>query len=147
MRATKASFKLGIAFENWGGQGDRYIHSFGNIGRSTWMGDFQHFWLPAQAGIRRRPRRILLRAAGGAAPASSRRPKHVKINYAYHLDAGLYARFLRKLSEPRACGGSKARSTSVEQHPESGFVEALVLESGETSRATCSSTAPAFAAC
>ena len=44
MRATRATFKLGIAFENWGQLGDRYIHSFGKIGRSTWMGDFQHMW-------------------------------------------------------------------------------------------------------
>ena len=66
MRATKASFKLGIAFENWGGIGDRYIHSFGQIGRSTWMGDFQHLWLQARRrGLRRRTRRLLLRAAGG----------------------------------------------------------------------------------
>ena len=33
MRATQATFKLGIAFENWGRIGDRYIHSFGEIGK------------------------------------------------------------------------------------------------------------------
>ena len=49
MAATGASFKLGIAFENWARDGDRYLHSFGEVGRSTWMGDFQHFWLEARA--------------------------------------------------------------------------------------------------
>ena len=49
MAATQASFKLGIAFENWGRIGDRYIHSFGQLGKSTWMGDFHHFWLQARA--------------------------------------------------------------------------------------------------
>ena len=48
MRATKASFKLGISFEDWGALGDRYIHAFGTLGKSTWMGDFQHFWLAAK---------------------------------------------------------------------------------------------------
>ena len=62
MRATKASFKLGIAFEGWTRPGDRYVHSFGQLGKSTWMGDFQHFWLEARrygaagplGGLRRR---------------------------------------------------------------------------------------------
>ena len=29
MRATNATFKLGIQFENWGKLGDKYFHSFG----------------------------------------------------------------------------------------------------------------------
>src|SRR3954447_22790089 len=43
MRATQATFKLGILFEDWARLGDRYIHSFGQVGRGTWMGGFQHF--------------------------------------------------------------------------------------------------------
>ena len=41
MRATQATFKLGIAFDNWGAPGESYIHSFGDdeasgiIGRVT----------------------------------------------------------------------------------------------------------------
>lgn len=49
VRATGASFKLGISFENWTREGERYFHSFGSTGRSTWMADFQHIWLEAQA--------------------------------------------------------------------------------------------------
>ena len=48
MRATKATFKLGIAFENWGGVGDRYIHSFGQVGKPSWMGEFYNIWMYAQ---------------------------------------------------------------------------------------------------
>ena len=33
MRAAKATFKLGISFEDWGGLGDRFMHAFGTIGR------------------------------------------------------------------------------------------------------------------
>jgi tryptophan halogenase len=47
MRATQATFKLGISFEDWGQIGDRYIHSFGQVGKSNWMGSFHHFWLQA----------------------------------------------------------------------------------------------------
>ena len=45
MRATAATFKLGISFENWGLKGDRYIHSFGRNGKPTWMCEFHNFWL------------------------------------------------------------------------------------------------------
>jgi tryptophan halogenase len=48
VRATGSTFKLGISFEDWAREGDRYIHSFGTIGRATWMVDFQHFWLRAR---------------------------------------------------------------------------------------------------
>ena len=43
MRATEATFKLGIQFENWGQKGDTYIHSFGKTGQETWLCDFHHF--------------------------------------------------------------------------------------------------------
>jgi tryptophan halogenase len=45
MRATAATFKLGITFENWARVGDHYIHSFGRNGKPTWMCEFHNFWL------------------------------------------------------------------------------------------------------
>jgi tryptophan halogenase len=131
MRATQATFKLGIAFENWGRIGDRYIHSFGEIGkRSTWMADFHHFWLEAQAqgfggSLADYCFELQASAAGKFAKADG-----LAINYAYHLDATLYARFLRGLAEPAGVRRVEGRIARVEQHPETGFIEALLLESG-----------------
>jgi len=48
MRATNSTFKLGISFENWAAEQDRYIHSFGTLGRGTWLADFHHYWLEAR---------------------------------------------------------------------------------------------------
>jgi tryptophan halogenase len=131
MRASKATFKLGISFENWGGLGDRYIHAFGTIGRSTWMGDFQHFWLAArEAGFGGELGDYCFerKAAEAGKFALS---DNVKVNYAYHFDAGLYAAHLRRTSEAKGVRRIEGKISRVEQHPESGFVTALVLESGE----------------
>ncbi len=45
MRATQATFKLGILFDNWKNVGDRYFHSFGLTGKDHWSAGFQHFWM------------------------------------------------------------------------------------------------------
>ena len=130
MRATQSSFKLGIAFENWGAIGDRYLHSFGLIGKSTWMADFQHFWLQARAeGFAGDLGDYCfeLQAAEANKFATS---ENMQINYAYHLDATAYARYLRKLSEPAGVKRVEGKIKEVRQDPETGFIQALVLESG-----------------
>src|SRR5260221_14775306 len=45
MAAMQATFKLGIAFENWRQLGESYFHSFGTSGTDHWSAGFQHFWL------------------------------------------------------------------------------------------------------
>jgi tryptophan halogenase len=45
---SKASFKLGIEFVDWGAPGERYIHGFGKIGRDMlWLHPHQ-LWLAAR---------------------------------------------------------------------------------------------------
>jgi len=131
MRDTQSSFKLGIAFESWGAIGDRYIHSFGQIGKSTWMGDFQHLWLQARAAGYAGDIGdycFELQAAEAGKFATS---DNATINYAYHLDASAYARFLRRVSETLGVKRREGKITGVAQHAETGFIEALILESGD----------------
>ncbi|MCH5376065.1 MAG: tryptophan 7-halogenase [Planctomycetes bacterium] len=131
MRATQASFKLGISFENWDRLGDRYIHPFGEVGKSNWMADFHHMWLYAKAGgLDSHPGEYCFehQAAAAGKFAVSESPR---INYAYHLDAGLYARFLRQKFEPKGIRRVEGKIARVDQDAESGFVTALVMESGE----------------
>lgn len=130
MRATKASFKLGIAFENWARQGDHYIHAFGEIGKSTWMADFHNVWLQAQdEGFGGELGEYCLewQAAKAGKFVLSDNPR---LNYAYHFDAGLYAAFLRKMFEPKGVNRVEGKIASVEQNGETGFVTALVLQNG-----------------
>ncbi|UAK23377.1 tryptophan halogenase family protein [Sphingomonas nostoxanthinifaciens] len=131
VRETHATFKLGIAFENWRAEGDRYFHPFGSVGRSVWMGDFQHFWLEAAA-------------RGFAAPYGAYSPEQLAaeagrfsndpeagLAYAYHLDATAYARFLRGLAEPAGVRRVEGRIERVTRDGESGFITGLELASGE----------------
>ncbi|MEG3164258.1 tryptophan halogenase family protein [Sphingomonas sp. PB2P19] len=130
MRETKASFKLGIAFEGWTRPEDRYVHSFGQVGKSTWMGDFQHFWLAARArgdaGDLGDYCFELQAAEAGRFATDAQSP----INYAYHLDAGLYARFLRSRAEADGLKRVEGKVATVEQDSETGDIRALLLESG-----------------
>ncbi|WP_137220920.1 tryptophan halogenase family protein [Shewanella sp. MEBiC00475] len=49
IKATQATYKLGIEFENWHRQGDAYMHAFGNIGRDLGFTAFHHYWLSSRA--------------------------------------------------------------------------------------------------
>jgi tryptophan halogenase len=132
VRATGSTFKLGISFEDWTREGDRYIHSFGTMGRSTWMVDFHHFWLRArELGVADEIGAYCLEHQAAAACRFGL-SKDVSLNYAYHLDAALYGRYLRSLAEPLGVRRLEGKIAEVRQHGESGDIEALVLESGIT---------------
>ena len=131
VRATNASFKLGIEFENWRKPGDRYFHAFGSVGKSMWMADFQHFWLEAvRQGFGGDYIDYSLEAQAAKA---NRFQTHEKatIGYAYHLDATAYAKFLRGLAEPAGVKRVEGKIRNVEQNSETGHIEALELESGD----------------
>lgn len=132
MRETQATFKLGISFENWARPGDRYFHSFGEIGRrGTWITDFHHFWLEAQAqGFGGDLAEYCLELQAGLAERFAT-GAGASLNYAYHLDATLYARLLRRLAEPAGVRRVEGKIARVEQRPDDGFLTALVLESGD----------------
>ena len=131
VRATNATFKLGIGFENWDRPGDRYFHSFGSVGRSVFVADFQHFWLEARhRGFGRPYGDYSLELRAAAENRFSTDPE-IGLAYAYHLDATAYARFLRSIAEADGVRRVEGRIAEVSQDKESGDVQSLVLESGE----------------
>ncbi|MEB1530225.1 tryptophan halogenase family protein [Xanthomonas sp. WHRI 7945] len=130
LRAVAGTFKLSISFENWPRHGERYIHPFGLTGQSTLVCAFHHFWLEAQ-------RRGMVSELGDYCleTVASRVDRFAlqqspSVNYAYHLDAGLYARLLRSHAERYGLKRVEGKIQQVRQHAESGFVEALLLEDG-----------------
>lgn len=131
MSAAQATVKLGIEFKNWGRVGDRYIHPFGTIGlRWSWMADFHHFWLHAHAnGYGGDLGEYCLEWVAGEADRMSLDVSPGP-SYAYHVDASRYAKFLRGLAETAGVKRVEGKIRSVELNPESGHIDALLLESG-----------------
>ncbi|MEX2125880.1 MAG: tryptophan halogenase family protein [Woeseia sp.] len=131
MRATEATFKLGIYFEHWGRRNHNYIHSFGKNGKETWLCDFHHFWLRGlERGFDSELGEYSLELQAAKAGKFATSPGS-EINFAYHLDAGRYAKFLRKYSEGYGTKRIEGKIRVVNQNGNSGFIESLTLESGE----------------
>lgn len=132
MRATHATFKLGINFKNWGGIGEDYIHAFGQVGRIFWAGEFQHFWARAKKNGLDIPFGAYCLEHEAARAEKFSISENPALNYAFHFDAGLYAKFLRKFSEGLGVVRHEGKIERVEQDVESGFVQRLHLDSGLT---------------
>jgi len=135
LATTQGTFKLGISFENWKDVGEDYIHSFGFTGQDSWAAGFQHFWLKGeQLGIVEEYGEYCkewVAAKQNRFAVLPNRGTSVGLNYAYHIDASLYAKMLRGIAEEHGVVRHEGKINSVEQDPESGFVRALELDSGE----------------
>lgn len=137
MRATRATFKLGIEFKDWARIGDSYLHPFGAYGEPVGGTDFHQHWLrmaqqgeaadlgnyslPVQAALHNR----------FAAPAADSRSLLSTYSYAYQFDAGLYGRFLRNFAEERGVRRVEGRIVEVAQNGDSGTITSVTLDSGE----------------
>lgn len=131
MAATQATFKLGISFENWRNIDEDYIHSFGVTGRDHWSAGFQHFWLKdLQRGSKIPFGDYCLELVAAKKNKFAHLPKQ-GLNYAFHIDATLYAKFLRTFSEGFGCKRLEGKIVSVNTRAEDGYIESLTLDSGK----------------
>jgi tryptophan halogenase len=137
VRETHATYKLGIEFVDWTRPGHRYIHPFGHHGLDMLGIEFHHFWLKGRA--LGEPTELDQYAIGAVAaragkmawptPGNPKSPLS-KLGYAFQFDAGRYARYLRGRAERQGATRTEGRIVGVERDGESGFVTAVVLESG-----------------
>jgi tryptophan halogenase len=138
MRATKGAFKLGIEFVDWGFKGSRYIHPFGVHGPANMSHIFHHQWLRArQMGLNSQIDEYSFAAQAARNcrfdfPETRQSTINSAYTYAYHFDANLYCLYLRSLAEMRGAMRTEGKVREVVQDPESGDIQSLVLESGET---------------
>jgi tryptophan halogenase len=130
MAATQGTFKLGIGFENWRDVNQNYIHSFGMTGTDHWSAGFQHFWLKGrERGLASDFGDYCLELKAAQAMRFAHLPRG-GMNYAFHIDAGLYAKFLRKFSERHGAQRIEGKIVEVKTDERSGYITAIRLDGG-----------------
>ena len=137
MRETQATFKLGIEFPDWAKPGHSYFHPFGRYGAAGDGVSFQHRWFKARLGGLEDDfqdyslNTVAARAGKFEFPATDARSVLSTMGYAYHFDAGLYAKFLRARSELKGVTRHEGRVGRIDQHADTGFVTAVHTSRGE----------------
>ena len=138
VRETNATYKLGIEFVDWTHVGHRYVHPFGFYGLDMKGIEFHHHWLKGKALGDQTPLDdySLGIVAGMMGKFTHPRPDQPssplsKIAYAFQFDASLYGRYLRGMAEAYGVVRTEGRIVDVVQDGETGFIEAVVLQSGQ----------------
>ncbi len=137
IKNTQASFKLGIQFNNWARIGDSYLHAFGDIGRPLGLLPFYQYWLRARASGEASS--IWDYSLNTLAAMQNRFQRLDKvgssrltgIKYAFHFDANLYGRYLRRFAEAGGVERVEGTIVDVVLNAENGFIDAVALEGGE----------------
>ena len=127
VRATKATFKLGIKFDDWREVGHSYFHPFGFFGKDMDGVSFIHYWLRLSK-LTRKSEFSLFNAESVA--ALSGLFGREGMNYAFQFDAALYASYLRAYSERRGVRRHEGTVVQVNLDPNDGFVVSIALKEG-----------------
>jgi tryptophan halogenase len=136
VKATNATFKLGIEFADWKVEGEKYFHPFGTYGFDLEGIPFHHYWAKMRAAGETWSLDDYSLNAMAAYEGKFLRPQPEhgtvmrKLAYAFHFDASLYAKFLRSFSEARGVNRKEGKVVKVIQNPENGFVMSVKLEDG-----------------
>lgn len=131
LSATQGTFKLGIRFENWRAQGKQYLHAFGVTGNDCWAAGFQHFWRRGlELGIAGEFGDYCFERQAAEQLRFAHMPNN-GLNYAFHLDASRYAKFLRQFSEAQGATRIEGTIKQVTTEPQTGFIQSVTLNSGK----------------
>ena len=137
LRATRGTFKLGTDFCDWRTLGESFLHPFGPYGVNINHELFQAYWLERRQAGHPSPLEAWsvtgLAASLGrfGAPTSKDSSALRQLSYAYHLDATLYARFLRTYAEGRGVHRIEGEVLDARINP-TGRVDSLVLRDGRS---------------
>ena len=132
VRATNASYKLGIEFAGWLRPGHSYMHAFGTVGRGSGLIPFRHLWLRAkELGVAEDLgcysfNEVAARLGRMARPSGKPGP-FPDLAYAYHFDASLYAAYLRRYAQARGVHRVEGLIEAVDRDGLSGDIIALRL--------------------
>jgi tryptophan halogenase len=136
LKRTQGTFKLGIEFVDWAKTGHRYFHPFGPHGIQFDFAPLHQHWLQNRHLPGTAPLDDYSMAWAAASrgrfdhPSRDSRSVLSTFDYAYHFDAGLYARYLREVSESRGVRRIEGKITHAEQRPADGFITKVCLGDG-----------------
>jgi tryptophan 7-halogenase len=136
VRATGATFKLGIEFVNWGRLGHRYFHPFGSFGKNFDSVPVEQYWIKLWLQGKAPDLDDLCVANTAAArgrflPPNKAKPGALsRYDFAFHFDAGLYAAHLREYAEKRGVVRHEGKIVDVKRDGKSGHVRSVKLEDG-----------------
>src|SRR5258706_2834522 len=136
MPATRATFKLGAEFRDWGRAGDGYFHGFGPCGARLEGVAFHQHWLRLQRQGNIPPFEdfapvaALARAGRFAPPAPERRSPFHWYDYAYHFDRQQMTACLRRYALQRGVQPVAGSVVALERHPDTALISALRLADG-----------------
>ncbi|MFC3099234.1 tryptophan halogenase family protein [Alteraurantiacibacter palmitatis] len=135
MKATHATFKLGIDFRDFGRIGESYIHPFGSFGEEVAGIGFHHYWLELQRQGRAAPLGDYSLAVAAAranrfAPPAQDHTLASTYGYAYQFDATLFGPFMREFACRHGVTRHEGLVVDVERDGASGDVAALLLADG-----------------
>ncbi len=137
VRKTKATFKLGIEFQDWGRIGNRFFHGFGGFGPAIHNRPLWAYWLRMRGQDPKLPSyeewstaTVMARQLRFAPPQPGEPSPSNAFNYAFHFDASLYGAYLREYALRHGAKRVEGTITRVETRPEDGFVTTLHLSDG-----------------
>ena len=135
MKATHATFKLGIDFRDFGRIGESYIHPFGSFGEEVAGVAFHHWWLDqhrrgSAGAIGDYSLAVAAAKANRFEPPAQDGSLASTYGYAYQFDATLFGPFMREFGIAHGVERHEGFVTSVEREGEKGDVTALVLGDG-----------------
>jgi tryptophan halogenase len=107
------------------------MHAFGVTGKDCWACGFQHFWMRGrELGIDSGFGDYCLERRAAESHKFAHLPKN-GLNYAFHIDASLYAKYLRKFSEGFGVAREEGKIAKVNTNPDNGYIDSLVLDNGD----------------
>lgn len=136
IKATQATFKLGIQFEDWYRPGTRFFHPFADYGLKIDQVEFHQYINRMkthgyQQDIEDYCFAVTLAKKGNFAQPHANPPTPLAdYSYAYHFDASLYARYLQQFSVNLGVEHIDAKINQVNLQPDSGFIQSLTLHDG-----------------
>ena len=131
MRETQGTIKLGIEFRDWTFIGDCYMHGFGRFPQNIQLATFEQVWQRMKLAGRAADLPAYSMTKTAAYAGKFMRPRLdvpdsplADIAYAFHFDASLYARYLRRYAEARGTRRIEGKVTHVARDGATGDLAA-----------------------